>query len=235
MIYEESTTPDSLAARLAEYIRDPSTIRARVLDHFGEAPPVERCRELRRKVEGRRQKHVTWAGEKFTVFCQRHDGPYEIAADGFDRCVTCAEEKRLSEIERELAHIRNLQEQKRLREEASKKIAGQVVKAALKGIKDTHERPHDLLIKKVARIFGISVSGLIGTSRKRVYVDARCVITKVLRGQGWTFPQIARLFPRPETSLGYMDHTSIVHLDQTWDIRAKRNPLVAKATEALTQ
>jgi len=235
MIYEESFTPETLASRLAEYISDPSTIRARVKDHFGRAPSLEECREFRRKHENKKQKHVITAPEKFTFFCQRHDGPYETCADGYDRCMTCAKERREKELKRELDHIRNLQEQKRLREKAANKIAGEVVANALEKLKEHEGQFHELVIKRVAKIFGISVRHLINGNRERIYVDARSVVTKVLRHHGWSFPQIAKLFPRPHNAEKYMDHTSLVHLNQTWDIRAKRNPLVAKATEALTK
>lgn len=234
-IYEESLNPESLAAKLAEYISDPSTIRARVLDHYGTAPSVERCRELRKKVEGRKQKHITYAGEKFTIFCQRHDGPYEIAADGFDRCVTCAKEKRIAEKERELRHIRTLQEQRRLREMASEKIAGQVVKSALAAIKASKKPEHEQIIAKVCKIFDISESDLFNQSRVQRYVDARATLARLLRMRGWSYPRIAKMFPRPGTVLGHMDHTSIVHLDHTLDIRMKRNKVIGKAIEALSE
>lgn len=226
MIYSDTITPLSMAAKLAEYITDPSTIRARVKDHFGRAPTVEQCQNLRRQVEGRRQKHVSYADYKFRNECLKHDGPYQMDADGFDRCVTCKEEKRKAEVERELKHIRRLQEVRRIKEAARLKIANQQISAALQALKNRPQDGCDLIVEQVCAVFGITRDELCGKDRRSHFVDARTVVIVGLRKRGHSYNWIAK-------RLGGRDHSSVMHLFNNWDIRAKRNPLVGTLIEAI--
>lgn len=226
MIYADNITPIGMAAKLAEYISDPSTIRARVKDHFGRAPSIDQCRSLRLEVEGRRQKHVSLAEYKFRTDCQKHDGPYEMDEDGFDRCVTCKEEKRRAQIERELNHIRRLQEVRRIKEAARLKIANQQIAAALAMLKNRPQDECDMIVEQVCAVFGITKEELLSRSHARHFVDARTVVVVGLRKRGHSYPWIGK-------RLGGRDHSTIMHLFNTWDIRAKRNPLVGKMIEAI--
>jgi hypothetical protein len=76
------------------------------------------------------------------------------------------------------------------------------------------------LIQAVADAFDISYGELIGEGRSRYFVEARVVVVMVLRERGWSFPRIGRL-------IGGRDHSTIIHAHSSFDIHAKRNPMVA--------
>lgn len=232
MIYTENVTPTGLAMRLAEYIADPSTIRAHVRSHFGRAPSVDVIRGIRRKVEQRKQRHVPFTEDKFVVHCQRHSGPYVLDEDGMDRCVQCKAEKRAAEqakaeqaakMQRQLAvmqarvaHQRVLAEELRRNELA---VVGHIL--------ENHGKPvlfQDLL-SAVAAAFEMTPDDITGLNRQRIYVDARAALARILRIRGSSFPMIGKRMNR--------DHSSIVYLEQNFDIRAKRNPLIALVVDRL--
>lgn len=226
MIYGDNLTPIGLAARLAEYISDPSTIRVRVKEHFGRAPTVEQCRKLRQAFENRPQKHVSYADYKYRTNCRRHDGPYEMDEDGFERCATCKEEKRRAELQRELDHIRRLQELRRQKEAARIKLANQQISKALAKLKDRPLDECDVIIQQVCAVFGITRNELLGKSHKLHFVDARTVVVVALRKRGHSYPWIAK-------RLGGRDHSTIINLFKTQDTRLKRNPLVGRMIETI--
>jgi hypothetical protein len=76
------------------------------------------------------------------------------------------------------------------------------------------------LVQAVADAFVISYGELIGQDRGRRYVEARAVVVAVLRERGWSYPRIGKL-------LGGRDHSTVIHAHQSFDIHAKRKPLVA--------
>jgi hypothetical protein len=232
VIYTENVTPTGLATRLAEYIADPSTIRAHVRSHFGRAPSVDVIRGIRRKVEQRRQRQTAYAEDKFIVHCQRHSGPYELDIDGYDRCTQCRDEKRAAEqakadqsakMARQLAAMQaRVARQKQLAEEARRNEL-----AVVGHILENHGKPvlfQDLLVA-VAAAFEMTPADITGTNRERVYVDARTAITRILRIRGSSYPMIGKRLNR--------DHSSIVHLERGYDFRAKRNPLIALVVDRL--
>jgi hypothetical protein len=224
VIYAENITPTGLAARLAEYITDPSTIRARVKGHFGRAPTIEQCRNLRRAVENRRMKHVSHADHKFRTYCAKHDGPYEMDADGIDRCSTCKQEKRRAELEKELAHIRRLLDEKERKQEE----ANRAIRDALDGIDSLPRAEFNTVVQQVAKSLGLSIDELLGPRRNQYIVDGRAVVVRALRNrnkQRWSFPNLGRHMGR--------DHTTLVALDQGFDIRAKRNPVLAELVDMI--
>jgi len=237
VIYTENVTPTGLATRLAEYIADPSTIRAHVRSHFGRAPSVDTIRGIRRKVEQRKQRHVPYTEDKFIVHCQRHSGPYELEADGMDRCVQCRAEKleaerlksdRAAQIARQLEAMRakidrDRKRREELTEEARKHelaVANEVLAHAGKPVLF-----QDLLVA-VAAAFEMTPEDITGKNRQRVYVDARTALAQILKLRGSSFPMIGR-------RLGSKDHSSIINLLKIYDQRAKRNPLIALVVDRL--
>lgn len=238
MIYAETKTPIALAAKLAEYISDPSTIRARVKDHFGRAPSVDYCAKLRRKAEKTR---APWLGskfldDKFKIHCATHNGPYELDADGYDRCTVCkAEKAKAAEAKAaleaakaiELAATRERAERERRERELARleAIRAELLNAgnAIAGA----DRPvlfQDLILA-VAAAFEITPADIMGGCRERVYVDARTALAKILRLRGSSYPMIAKRMDR--------DHSTILNLLRTYDVRAKRAPLIADVVERL--
>lgn len=225
MIYTENVTPTGLAAKLAEYIADPSTIRVNVKAHFGRAPSVEQCANLRQAAENRRRPLHHLNGDKFRNHCQRHDGPYEVDINGIDQCVTCANERRRADMERELAHLRNLQAIRAAKEAERNRLEQEKIAETLNGLREAEETESAEIIRRAAEAFGISQQMLLGERRRLYIVDARTAVVRCLRNRGWSYPRIARRLNR--------DHSSIINLDHTYDVRIKRNPLIALVVDRL--
>ena len=247
MIYGENITPIGLAACLAEYISDPSTIRVRVAEHFGKAPTVEQCRNLRLAVEGRRQKHICHSDSKFKVECRRHDGPYEMDPDGMDRCVQCKAEKLKAEQEkaeqaaaakRRIEQYQARMERDRARRKAMAEAARrqkvlEAQRQSLEQLKAAEEKLASAgkpvlfseLITAVACAFKLTPDDILGDRRNRICIDARTALAKILKQRGSSYPMIARRM--------YRDHSTLVYLLKTYDDRVKRNPAIAAVVERL--
>jgi chromosomal replication initiator protein len=234
MIYADNTTPTALAARLAEYISDPSTIRVRVLDHFGRAPSLDQCRKLREKAVAKRKK-VAEYHDRFKSRCMKHDGPYYLDVHGMERCSTCLAEKQEASRKRMAdANARRLErleaERKARQEEAERKAEEKrrqqqewnelAAKATTKPVLFSE------IARAVCEAFQIAPSELLGFGRARYYVDARTAIVRILRRNGASYPMIGRRLKR--------DHSSIVNLDHSYDMRVKRNPMIATVVERLS-
>ena len=62
------------------------------------------------------------------------------------------------------------------------------------------------LIAEVAGIFGITPEDIAGTSRLERIVDARAVVTRVLRARGWTYDAIGEPINR--------NHSTVINLER---------------------
>lgn len=82
--------------------------------------------------------------------------------------------------------------------------------------------PIDLLLASVAQTFGVSVADIRGKSRQAIHVDARSVLTTILRDRGVSYPVIGRL-------LGGRDHSCAINSARNFAYYARRNPLVMDA------
>lgn len=194
-IYEEVKSPEELARRFASYMRDPSTIRARVKEHFGRAPSVEECRRIldrvRNPTRGPRVKSYFY--ERFRCDHERTEENAILMENGEVFCRTCHLEKR----EKEQA------------------------KAAQKPTIPASVNPGPMVqpvfvMKEVARRFNVTVDELTGPRRERVYVNARSVVVKLLRERNLSFSRVGFYLKR--------DHASIKYLAKTYADRAKHNP-----------
>lgn len=227
-------SPISMAAGLVKYIADPSTVRVRVLDHFGRAPSVEQCRNLRKDYVRKRDAR-TLCGERFMRFNCGHAYEPEntfIDVNGYDRCQTC-EDKRLEKEAAKLAERRKAWEETRARFEAAeaKRKAEREKRAADREIIRTTPVQSPFVsdvLKRVAATMHITVEDLRGPSRQPHFVDARAIAVKLFRDRERpiSFPQIATL-------IGRKDHTSPIHLYNTFDIRAKQRPYLNALLESL--
>lgn len=81
-------------------------------------------------------------------------------------------------------------------------------------------------IDGVATMMGFARDDIFGPSRSYPLVDARALIAVLLRAKGMTFAAIGAAMHR--------DHTSIVHLVQTFGKRAARNPKIAAVIAQLS-
>ena len=76
------------------------------------------------------------------------------------------------------------------------------------------------LVSTVARAFGITPEEVRGRSHVYRLVDARGIVSRVLRSRGWSFPRIGRF-------LGGRDHSTIISQLKRLDIRLERgDPLI---------
>lgn len=237
MIYHDVQSPVGLASKLATYIADPSTIQAHVKSFFGRAPSIEKIKELRAKVESEKSRVTRYHDDRFVTRCTRHNGPYELDADGYDRCAVCKEEKRKAEAEKadaaarmakQLAALkaraeRDRQKRETLAEEARARelaVAEQVLRNTGKPIVYS-----DLLVS-VAAAFEMTPAEILGRSNARHYVDARTAIARILCIRGNSYSQIAKRLARK-------DHSTVCNLLNTYPERAKRNPLIALVVDRL--
>lgn len=214
--YESAYGPASLARRFASYIKDPSTLRARVMDHYGTAPSLSSCARIiaeesrvprthySRKIEG-------YSYSNFTCDHPRNMGNVHIEPNGEASCATCR------------------QPQPEEPKPAPRPAPRVVVKPTIPAwYVPRSERPrlHTDTLKAVADAFHITVDELKGPGRARDYVDARAVVVHILRQAGLSFPRIAQILNRS-------CHTTIINLWETWDHRIKRNPTMAELSERL--
>lgn len=78
------------------------------------------------------------------------------------------------------------------------------------------------LVMCVAADFGLSVADVKGRGRSTQFVNARCVITKILRDRGHSYPVIGRM-------IGNRDHSTVMNLYRRFDFYCLRDPLVSES------
>lgn len=198
----DAQSPVSMAARLAEYISDPSTIRVRVMDHFGRAPSVDRCRQLRTAALRRREEERQVLARRtvdykigVTLGCGHPNTDENITWHGERTvCLTCekarieAARKRWATRMRVKADLVTAEHRERPQYDAILSPSQRVLKAACHEFQVPHE-------------------ALIGPSRDRGLANARFAVALVLREADpfkYTTPVIAAVVQRK-------DHTTILH------------------------
>lgn len=222
-------TPMTMAAHLATYISDPSTIRVRVMDYFGRAPSVEQCRNLRaahiKRAEREAQRSL--ANERYRVFRCDHeptDDNVLLLESGNETCRLChdANTKAAKAIAAEAERERKVREDKWRRGFAERRAAT-TLPFCPSWYHPSHDRPRVRIkydtLQAVADAFGISIGELIGSERQKGLVDARAVAAKLFRDSGMSLPSIARTMNRA-------CHSTIKNLCDTWPERVRRNPVL---------
>lgn len=202
MIYSENITPNGLAAKLATYIADPSTIRVQVLGHFGRAPSIDKIKELQARARAK-GKPAKYDEKKFRLECHRHQGPYEMDADGIDRCTTCKAEKRKATPAKP-ERVKALKAPATLFPSWYKPPVAQPLKPAT-------------TLDAVCMVFGLSLAEIKGGARHRQLTEARAVAAQIMHRKGLPYKQIARL-------MNMHCHSSTRYLILRWDTFCKRNP-----------
>lgn len=230
----EFNSPVQYAKHLASYIPDPSTIRARVLDDFGRAPSVDIIKKIREDVlKSKRVEGYSLCDSRYRPLF-RCDHPESednivIGLNGIDKCRMCEEEKALAAQKREEKR-REILRRKLVMEKAAKEAQARTdIQKVLQTIIDTppSQRPRlgTEVIQKVAEIFKMQPSDIIGKDRHEVYIDARCAVALIMRERGLSYPQIGRFMDR--------DHSTIINLTKKAAMRIQRNPLILVALERL--
>lgn len=195
-------SPISMAARLAEYISDPSTIRVRVLEHYGRAPSVERCRNLRhaairarereKEVADRRNRDIKIGG---TLGCGHPNDDENVTwAGNRTVCLIC---------EKARVDAARLRWSTRMRVEADLTADEHRARPAYDAILSPSQR----VLKAACFEFQVPHEALIGPSRDRSLANARFAVALVLREADpikYTTPVIAAVVRRK-------DHTTILH------------------------
>lgn len=226
--YHEQVSPRGMAERLAGYISDPSTIRVRVMDHFGRAPSLEECRKIRQRVSEQRanaRELKRGGGERFRCGHKRDADNVLVRSDGKDTCKTC---RRAMEAKAAAEY------RARERERTDQAKAAQMVEAAEQAaskirsfwLEPGRPRLSGETLDVIAKAFGMSFGELVGDNRERHYVDARAVAVMVFLKSGNSLPWIAK-------KLNRSCHSSIINLRDTWGIRCRRNPSLLAVYKAV--
>lgn len=215
-LYHNNLTAVAMAEHLASYISDPSTIRIRVLEHFGRAPSVEECRKIRARVSSARSakeqpRRVQHDYSKFACGHSRDLDNITLRPNGTESCKTC---RRALEVK---AAARAAAQQQTVAERAQSLWSKPI----------TRPRLVDETLDVIASAFGLTTGELIGEDRHRHIVDARAVAVMVFLQSGNSLPWIARKLRRK-------CHTTIINLRDTWDHRCKRNPSLLAVYKAVT-
>lgn len=184
--------PDAYADELARYIASPSTVRTRVMERFGFAPPLDRIEQYRARHVGLREAVRAMVAE-----------PVDSDALDYTPALRKAVDPKEAFVQREL------------RAAANDPLPLLSVRKAPESVKPTGIGKQ--VIDSVALDFCVRAHEIAGGMRWPHLVDARCVVSLVLRSRGWSFPRIGRL-------LGGRDHTTILHSVDMADIYARRNP-----------
>lgn len=188
----EAAGPEAYAARLARYIREPSTIRARTINEYGRAPSIERIQEL-----------VANARAKSAAI--RMAALRDVPDEGEDAQLWAT--PGLSRLAKE-------------RREASIRAAAQLALARLdqaEGAGDVPRREMASLrdiITMAAHAFGLTHADIVGRSRKPEIVAIRHMVAWILIKRGrLSSGQVGR-------ALGGRDHSSILHSRDKFEQRA---------------
>lgn len=214
---DNEETPEAYARRLAKYISDPSTIRARTVDHWGRAPSLTQCANMRAKVEREKREFRKACEQRATPlgrYVTDDDFPcgHERSDDNTyytgnrEACRTCqreAQDKMRAELEWERARKAKAVQHQRVLDEL-RPVATPI-----------HVSPRDRVLARAAELTGLAVSDIISGRRFRPLVRARFAVIHALNSLKFSSPQIARM-------VNIKDHTSILHAFEMINIRRGR-------------
>lgn len=216
--------PSDYAAHLATYIADPSTIWARTMDARGTAPSLARCRDLRAMHLATKPQGCTRL--QTTLRCGHGIDQLHLMIDGNERCNTCDREK-LDAVQAKAAAAERKRVELTLAKAAERKAA-QAANKLVADILTDPARPR-LVASRLARaasIFGLTVAEITGRGKTDHVVDCRAVLSVAMRQDGLSYPQIGQI-------LGGRDHSTIIHLCDTFAKRIDKRPYLRDALVAL--
>lgn len=229
MIDYDYSTPAAYAGRLARYVADPSTIRARTLDQYGRAPSLDECRKLREAIIAK----TTRPEKPWPCGHPRNDANTAWLTRDREGCLECYNAERAAltakQKAREEAKALKAAAEKVKRESyAAKRLAKLKEHQARIRLDPTNfEGAHfvDELVASVAHAFMITPDELRGMSRYPREVCARSVVMRILRDRGkLSLPAIGRVLDR--------DHSTVCHALNTWEKRARAWPEMQLVYEA---
>ena len=220
---EEASSPLRYAARIARYIADPSTIRARTANYYGpsrrrEWPTIEQCRAYREQYNREREKFRELAENRtygaHTVFACGHPTSEENTVYRSDaaRCLTCHNAKRAQAeaVRADKAAKRAAEEQQRERRDIS-------VLAPIDNL-----FPHERIVARACALFKMEAADMFSKSRLRAHVRPRFLVMLAIHERGrWSLPQIANY-------IGLSCHTTVRHAIAQAKLLIEREPIYAE-------
>jgi len=196
------------AKALARYISDPSTIRARTLDHWGRAPTVDQCRNLRHAQEETRNRFRKSCDKRATELVDRRLSDETKFQCGHPRTMENTElsgenEKcrKCQNAKREALATRMLTQAEALEAQAS----GPECQLAAGDMRFAHHLSAKArVLALAAHINNMSVADILSKSRFRQHVRARWQVMLALRSVNMSLPVIVE-------AVGIKDHTTAVY------------------------
>lgn len=225
-------SPLSYARYLAGYIKDPSTIHVMTKREWGRAPTVEECRRIRSNVEALRQQEVKVMVARATPdrekdvpedFACGHPREMDNVAFQGDKeiCRTCLDRKRKALIQQRWA---NRREEQRVSDiEAVKRVADLDLSSIVS--------PARRAIVCAARLFGVTVDEIVGTSRKTKFVRARWAVMLAIHSLGDERYPLTRI----ASVIGLKDHSTVHYGIRKASAEVQRNPDFADQVERVTK
>lgn len=211
---DDAETSLQYATRIARYIRDPSTVRARTLDFFGRAPSVDQCRNIiaaivrreeadKRKAERRATDMKDLNGKRPTFKCghPREDDNIAFAGDRV-LCRTCKAAT--------YRKWKDSQEDLRARMQVEPVATQALIISAPRRV-----------LARAAQIYGMDGEKIRSRSRLPRIVQARQAVAYAIRQRAnpleWGYSRIAAF-------LNLTDHTTIIHAVKQAEKRVARDP-----------
>lgn len=83
------------------------------------------------------------------------------------------------------------------------------------------------IVKRASELFDVHPKDIVGCARYQFIMPARFAVWKALKGRGWSYVRIGRMFDR--------DHSTILHGVRKADYLAERDADYAQKIEELTE
>jgi hypothetical protein len=210
--------PEAYAVRLISYIRDDSTVRARVADRFGRhrLPSIEQIAALR----------LAHAAETADT-ARRYTVADPTDYDEFDFCPTpepftaLVAASRLRDRDARNDRLRRLRDAEEL---VGRRVIAQAGEPG-RPIAAPRANPREML-QGAAKIQGVQVSSLLGRSRKRIDVQNRSLACALMRTCRISWTVIGRM-------MAGRDHSTVHYNARVFFDRDRFDPEFSAAWEAL--
>lgn len=220
---DDAETPIQYATRIARYIRDASTVRARTIDFFGRAPSVEHCKKIvaaivreeevqKRKAERRAMDIKDVNGQRPFFKCGHPRSDENISFAG-ERvlCRTCKMEANRK--------WKSSQDELRARMQVDPIARQAVIISAPRRV-----------LAKAAELYGMDAEKIRSRDRRPEVVRARQAVAYAIRRRAtpmeWGYSRIAAF-------LNLMDHTTVIHAVRQAEKRLASDPVFAAIIEEL--
>lgn len=201
-VVSDHSTAKEYARQLAKYIKDPSTIRARVVEYYSQrVPSLDDIKRIQRDMSvTKRVKNPK--GKEYQV--KETDGDH-FAVRGLVKEPVFAGQPVATNITRQPVPS----------------VATPAAKMWPNWYEppprsNSYAMPQHRLLASVAMKHSTTIDDICSRDRRMEKVDARRVVAVVLKARGWSYPRIGRL-------LGGRDHSTIMNLCKTAGPRAARD------------